>query len=71
MKKKALNNLSLNKKTISKLILEMDIKGGVQAASDGPTTCQVCPTPSSSKPDPTPASDPAICSGRWEQCPII
>ncbi len=41
MKKKTLKHLSLNKKVVSKLDHNLFIFGG--AASDGPTTCQVCP----------------------------
>lgn len=66
MKKQSLNNLSLNKKTISSLKILSNIKGGW---TDWPETAKYCPI--TSKPDPTPFSDPALCTGGWGECPVI
>ncbi len=81
MKKRKINNLSLNKKTVSKLILEGNINGDGYISMfcpSGTPDCITkshifvcCPEQPAPEPAPTPYSDPAICTGGWGECPII
>jgi hypothetical protein len=61
MKKKAIKNLSLHKKTVSNL----ETLGNLQGGEGNPwwlvSFIRMCPP--DPEPDPTPYSDPAICTG--------
>jgi hypothetical protein len=71
MKKQTLKNLSLNKKTISNFKKLNEIHGG----ADETLSLSDCDTSIRSFlkycPEPTPFSDPAICTGGWGECPIF
>ena len=83
MKKRALKNLSLNKKTVSKLSLESSIKGGAYTAGcpSGGFGCVTkshvfvcCPKPAEPSPvplpDPIPTSVFPRCNSNQGACPM-
>ncbi|MGH1384470.1 hypothetical protein [Kordia sp.] len=75
MKKQALKNLALRKKTISNLDRLNEVKGGAVDSTSCPLDILVsivfdCPGPKPKPQEPLPASDPEICSGPYGGCPI-
>ncbi|MBC8755249.1 hypothetical protein H2O64_11230 [Kordia sp. YSTF-M3] len=72
MRKKTLKNLALNKKVISNLKNITSIEGGRKNHSVLTDIGFIC-EPAAPQPlpqEPIPASDPAICTGGFGDCPI-